>query len=90
MSIGLSFHCFSGWLCRSLKRRRCSSRLTENQNLNTCTPLCTRWRSNSGAWRMNSMYSSFVQKPITRSTPARLYQLRSNSTISPRVGRCCA
>ena len=26
---------------------------------------------------------------ITRSTPARLYQERSNRTISPLVGRCC-
>jgi NAD(P)-dependent dehydrogenase (short-subunit alcohol dehydrogenase family) len=32
--------------------------------------------------------SSSEQKPITRSTPARLYQLRSNSTISPAAGRC--
>ncbi len=31
---------------------------------------------------------SSVQKPITRSTPARLYQLRSKSTISPPAGRC--
>ena len=29
------------------------------------------------------------QNPITRSTPARLYQERSNITISPLVGRCC-
>src|SRR5450830_562084 len=40
-------------------------------------------RSNSGAERKNSSYWSSVQKPMTRSTPARLYQLRSNSTISP-------
>ena len=33
------------------------------------------------------MYSCSVQKPITRSTPARLYQERSNSTISPPAGR---
>ena len=39
--------------------------------------------SNSGTVRKNSSYSASVQKPITRSTPARLYQLRSNSTISP-------
>ena len=45
-------------------------------------------RSNSGASRMNSRYSSSVQKPITRSTPARLYQERSNMTISPAAGRC--
>jgi hypothetical protein len=32
---------------------------------------------------MNSQYSSSVQKPITRSTPARLYQERSKRTISP-------
>ena len=45
-------------------------------------------RSNSGASRMNSQYSSSVVKPITRSTPARLYQERSNMTISPAAGRC--
>ena len=45
-------------------------------------------RSNSGVCRMNSSYSSCVQKPITRSTHARLYQERSNSTISPADGRC--
>src|SRR5690349_13742464 len=37
---------------------------------------------------MKRRYSASVQKPITRSTPARLYQDRSNSTISPAVGRC--
>ena len=45
-------------------------------------------RSNSGQLCMNSRYSRSVQKPITRSTPARLYQLRSKSTISPAAGRC--
>ena len=29
-----------------------------------------------------------MQNPITRSTPARLYQERSNITISPADGRC--
>ena len=43
---------------------------------------------NSGQERMNSATSSCVQKPITRSTPARLYQERSNRTISPGDGRC--
>ncbi len=43
-------------------------------------------RSISGASRKNSSTSSSVQKPITRSTPARLYQDRSNRTISPAVG----
>ena len=42
-----------------------------------------------GAWTMKSSYSSSVQYPITRSTPARLYQDLSNITISPLVGRCC-
>lgn len=44
--------------------------------------------SNRGAWRMKRRYSSSVRKPVTRSTPARLYQERSSRTISPAVGRC--
>ena len=46
-------------------------------------------RSNSGAWAMNCSYSGGEAKPITRSTPARLYQDRSKKTISPAVGRYC-
>ena len=46
--------------------------------------------SKAGTERKNSSYSSSVQKTITRSTPARLYQLRSNSTISPAAGRWAA
>jgi len=53
-SIGDSFHCFSGCTLRSRKRRRCSSRLTENQNLIRWVPFLTSMRSNSGAWRTNS------------------------------------
>ena len=34
------------------------------------------------------MVCSSVQNPITRSTPARLYQLRSKITTSPPAGRC--
>ncbi len=37
---------------------------------------------------MNVWYSDSVQKPMTRSTLARLYHERSNMTISPLVGRC--
>ena len=37
---------------------------------------------------MNSAYCCLVQNPITCSTPARLYQDRSNSVISPAAGRC--
>ena len=47
----------------------------------------TAWKA-FGGWRMNRVYSCGVQKPMTRSTPARLYQERSNSTISPAAGRC--
>ena len=50
-------------------------------------PEWTSDRSNPGAWRKNSPYSLGVQNPMTISTPARLYQDLSNSTISPRVGR---
>ena len=88
MSIGDSFHCRTGSTCRITNRVRCSHRVTENQNLVRYSPECTSIRSNSGASRMNSRYSSGVQKPITRSTPARLYQERSNITISPAAGRC--
>ena len=73
---------------RIVKRVICSLRDTENQNLIRMMPSRTSIRSNSGACRMNSSYSSSVQKPMTRSTPARLYQDRSNMTISPSVGRC--
>ena len=73
---------------RMMNRVRCSPGVTENQNLVICSPERTSIRSNSGASRMNSQYSSSVAKPITRSTPARLYQERSNMTISPPAGRC--
>ena len=46
-------------------------------------PSSTSSRSKIGHWCRNRWYSSLVQNPITCSTPARLYQLRSNSTISP-------
>ncbi len=71
---------------RSAKRRSCSSSLTENQNLTRMMPDRISIRSKSGHDRRNSSYSSSVQNPMTCSTPARLYQLRSNSTISPAAG----
>ena len=86
-SIGLSFQRRIGSSMRAWKRRSCSSSLTENQYLMRMIPERTSMRSNSGQVRMNSRYSSSVQKPITRSTPARLYQERSNRTISPAAGR---
>jgi len=83
-----SFHRFSGSAFRASNRRRCSSKLTENQYLITTIPERTSIRSNSGQLRRNSWCSGSVQKPITHSTFERLYQLRSNSTISPAAGRC--
>ena len=44
--------------------------------------------SNSGHNFEECSCCSFVQKPITCSTPARLYQLRSKITISPAAGKC--
>jgi hypothetical protein len=88
MSIGLSFHCRTGSIRRMMKRVRCSDWVTENQNLTRCSPERISIRSNSGASRMNSLYSSCELKCMTRSTPARLYHERSNMTISPAPGRC--
>jgi len=53
-------------------------------------PLRMSMRSNSGQVRKNSHTSSSLQKPMTRSTPARLYQERSKRIISPAAGRCSA
>ena len=87
-SIGESFHCRSGSLRRCSKRSRWFSCDTVNHSLNRLIPLLTSDCSNAGTCLMNSAYSSSVQNPITRSTPARLYHERSNSTISPADGRC--
>ena len=63
------------------------SSVMENQYFTSVMPERTSIFSNSGTERKNSSYSSSEQKPITRSTPARLYQLRSKRTISPPAGR---
>jgi hypothetical protein len=42
----------------------------------------------AGGEKARSEASSSLQKPITRSVSARVYQLRSKSTMSPRPGRC--
>ncbi len=73
---------------RLLKRRSCSSSLTLNQYFMRMTPLRISISSKGGHERKNSMTSSSLQKPMTRSTPGRLYQERSNSTHSPAAGRC--
>ena len=87
-SIGLSFHRLTGSSWRRTNLRSCSVLDTENQNLISRIPSLASIRSNSGASRRNSMTSSPSVKPITRSTPARLYQDRSNMAISPAAGRC--
>ena len=71
-----------------VNRVRCSDCVTENHSLVRLMPSLTSICSNSGAWRMNSACCFGEQNPITRSTPARLYQDRSNMTISPAAGRC--
>ncbi len=44
--------------------------------------------STAGTCSRNRSVCSGVQKPMTRSTPARLYQLRSKMTTSPAAGKC--
>src|SRR5215207_10089569 len=85
-SIGLSFQCLLGSERRFWKRRSCSSSETENQYLMSLMFERISISSKSGVARKNSWYSSSLQKPMTRSTPARLYQERSNNTISPEAG----
>ena len=75
---------------RDRNRRSCSSSLTENQYLTSTIPERISISSNSGQERRNSVCSSSVQKPMTRSTPLRLYQLRSKRTISPAEGSSAA
>ena len=72
---------------RALKRS-CSSSLTLNQYLTRMMPVRMSISSNGGQARKNSATCSSVQKPMTRSTPARLYQERSKMTHSPAAGRC--
>ena len=73
-------------MTRMVNRVRCSARDTENHSLTSWMPLSTNAFSRPGACCMNSWYSVAVQKPMTGSTTARLYQDRSNSTISPAEG----
>ena len=86
-SVGLSFHCRSGSSMRARNRRFCSSSPTSSQYLISVMPPSTMNSSNSGQTLRKRRCCSSVQKPMTRSTPARLYQLRSKITISPAVGR---
>ena len=86
-SVGLSFHCRTGSIWRMAKRVCCSPGVTENHNFVSEMPSSTSSRSNRGTCSRKVSCSSSVQKPMTFSTPARLYQERSKKTISPAVGK---
>ena len=86
-SVGESFHCRTGSTWRMVNRVRCSDGDTENHSLVRLMASLTSICSKSGTWRTNSACCLGVQNPMTRSTPARLYQERSNITISPAAGR---
>ena len=88
-SIGLSFHWRSGSLMRASNRRCCSFFPTSIQYLMSLIPASTMYFSTMGQSSKNLRCCSSVQKPITYSTPARLYQLLSKMTISPAAGKCC-
>src|SRR5215469_4912381 len=83
-----SFQIFRGSLMRLCSRRVCSSALTSSQYLSSRIPDSTIASSTAGTRWRNRTATSSVQNPITRSTPARLYQLRSKITTSPPAGRC--
>src|SRR5659263_585224 len=87
-SMGESFHWRSGSFRRFWKRSYCTLSDTENQYLRRWMPSSTSICSKMGHCRMNRIDSCGVQNSITFSTPARLYQERSKSTISPAAGRC--
>ena len=69
---------------RDSSRRVCSSGLTSSQYFSRMMPDSTMDFSTSGTACRNRLACSSVQKPITRSTPARLYQLRSKITTLAR------
>src|ERR1700730_759736 len=72
-------------LCR---RRVCSPALTSSQYFSSRIPSSAMAFSTPGVSSRNRSVSSGVQNPITGSTPARLYQLRSKITTSPAAGKC--
>src|SRR6516225_5655931 len=83
-----SFQIFRGSWMRLSSRRVCSAGLTSSQYFSTRIPLSHMAFSTPGTSSRNRLVSGGVQKPITRSTPARLYQLRSKITTSPPAGNC--
>ena len=83
-----SFQTLRRSFMRLSSRRVCSSGLTSSQYLSKMMPDSTIVCSTNGAPSRNLRDSSSVQKPMTRSMPARLYQLRSKMTNSPAAGKC--
>src|SRR5580704_7318617 len=72
---------------RARKRLSCSSGPTSSQNLMRMMPASVMYFSISGQMLRKRSASFSLTKPITFSTPARLYQLRSKMTISPPAGK---
>src|SRR6266851_268059 len=85
-SIGLNFHCRNGSLMRAENRLSCSSCPTSSQILINLMPPSTTYFSSCGQSSRKRRCSCSLQNPMTYSTPARLYQLRSKMTISPAAG----
>src|SRR5215470_6790386 len=85
--MGDSFQIFRPSSIRDSSRRVCSSSVTSSQYLRRWTPDSTMIFSNAGTISRKALAWASVQNPITRSTPARLYQLRSKITTSPAAGR---
>ena len=82
-----SFQILRGSSIRLSSRRVCSSGLTSSQYFTRMIPESTIAFSTRGHLLEEApSLSSSVQKPMTRSTPARLYQLRSKMTTSPAGG----
>src|SRR6478609_11444381 len=83
-----SFQILRGSLIRLFSLLVCSSGPTSSQYLIRMIPESTIAFSTAGACSKNLVVCSGVQKPITRSTPARLYQERSKMITSPAAGKC--
>src|SRR6478609_8478177 len=83
-----SFQILRGSPIRLSSRRVCSSALTSSQYLNRRMPDWTIAFSNGGTSSRKRSVCSGVLNPITFSTPARLYQLRSKMVTSPAAGKC--
>src|SRR3984893_249498 len=83
-----SFQIFRPSSMRASSRLVCSSGLASSPYFSRVIPSSTMAFSTPGIICRKCLACSSVQNPITRSTPARLYQLRSKITTSPAAGRC--